>query len=170
MTLLSEITAALAQITDVEIQRANSNLTRPKPGETLIAVIEDREAQSLWALALEYERQYDLTIHAARYDAVNEEQKVSFAKQAARLDSLKELVRGAAWLRMEDLAGHPVLDDNLTLGLRENFTLIATPDGPVQPVFSGAIPLPQELMKNLAEALRKHRSEEPPEAPKTKPQ
>lgn len=174
-SLLSEITRAVKAVTSVEIERARKDLVPLQEGEALVLVIEDDEAIRLWTLAHNYERQYALAMHAARFNAGSHQERQEILREAARTQQVEEIVRSLAWRQIEDLAGPSVRDDEAitAYSLRENFTLASCPPEPAQPK-SGlqVIPFPHEMMSRLYETLRKRYAEEneSQEPKKPKPQ
>jgi hypothetical protein len=174
-TLLAEIATALDAITPAEIDRARSVLGPLQEGEELIMVIDDPEAHRLWTLAEEYERKHDLAAHACRFDAKSKEERNQIGGQANRLHALKHIARHLAWTRMGDVAGLPILDQGLTFGLCENFSLISAPSSPSRETLLGAALMDPDTMRSVSGLLemmirRSRRGSEDPEETEKKPQ
>lgn len=167
VSLLVEIFNAVAAVTPEQIDRVRCSLCPIDDDDELIMVIDDLEAQRLWALALDYERKAKLAAHAYRYDANSEDEKTQLAGQANRLHAMEHFVREMAWRRMEDVAGSPLLDRGRTVGLCENFSLVSTPNVERE---AFEIPLPKEFGSLLERMIRGSRREPAPEETEKKPQ
>jgi hypothetical protein len=173
-SILKELARHLKAITPAQVERCRSILTPMEPGDVLIAEITDPEAQRLWSLSIEYERQGRLLVHAARFDTTSGEERQQLKEQASRFQALEEIARNMAWLRFRDMAVSTYSGG--TIGLRENFTLVKAADQGETPIGDGiAIPIPPQLLTGLAGFFRRMREEpeedaEPKDPKKSKPQ
>jgi hypothetical protein len=164
MTALETITTQLDAITPEQIARTALSLQPVQSDETVLTKVESPYILKLWTLAHEYARREQLAGHAARFDAANKEQREELIAQHALAHCYEEVIRGLAWIEVRTLLE---VNKNVSLGLREDFTLVTIPDDEEDGAESivGVI-----NATGLLRAIGEFREKQKEEIKKTKPQ
>lgn len=122
MSIFDEVMLKAAAISEEEMARAINRMGPPEEGEEVICVVTSELARRFWALAEIFDRQEKLAMHAARYDANNDEECRQFIATSRRMGAYEEFCRDAAWLEMRNEAGDKAWTVD-TLAIRNGLTL-----------------------------------------------
>lgn len=121
--VVEEIFATLEQVGADDIARSERKLKATDSGEQRIGVVNEPEAQAMYALSEKYEGERDQSSWRAEYEANDDEERMTWLLQAARLDTLSDMCEMMFWCHIrETLCRH----QTWRLELRKKWTVVRT--------------------------------------------
>jgi len=125
LNTLIEIEAALGEVTEAEVGRAEMHLDAIGKGETSLGTIHDPDAHRMWATAEKFQRIEAEGLIKLKFEVDTLDDQTRLASESARAHSMESLCRDIFWIMARDAIGQDAWNSS-SIGVRSGWVLVTT--------------------------------------------